>query len=97
MLYTIFLFVKWGDRIIKIKHDECQPGKMVKNIKFEKYWKITRWMSTCRDGEFSERSEKYLCGIALKLLKNVNFDIRIIKYGDNPWIFKISDDQWHII
>ena len=36
-------------------------------------------MSTCRDGKFSERNEKYLCGIALKLLKNVNFDIRIIK------------------
>ena len=41
-------------------------------------------MSTCQDGKFSELSEKYLCGIALKLLKNVNFDIRIIKYGDNP-------------
>ena len=41
-------------------------------------------MSTCRDGKFSERSEKYLCGIALKMLKNVNFDIRIIKYGGNP-------------
>ena len=41
-------------------------------------------MSTCRDGKFSERNEKYLCGIALKLLKNVNFDIIIIKYGVNP-------------
>ena len=41
-------------------------------------------MSTCRDVNFSERSEKYLCGIALKLLKNVNFAIRIIKYGANP-------------
>ena len=36
-------------------------------------------MSTWGDVNFSERSEKYLCGIALKLLKNVNFDIRIIK------------------
>ena len=37
MLYPIFLFVKWGDRIIKIKHDECQPSRMVKNSKLEKY------------------------------------------------------------
>ena len=37
MLYTIILFVKWGDRIIKIKNDECQPGRLVKNSKFEKY------------------------------------------------------------
>ena len=37
MLYPIFLFVKYRDGIIKIKHDECQPGRMVKNSKFEKY------------------------------------------------------------
>ena len=34
MLYTIFLFVKQDDRIIKIKYDECQPDRMVKNSKF---------------------------------------------------------------
>ena len=37
MLYTIFLVVNLEDRIIKIKHDECQPGRTVKNSKFEKY------------------------------------------------------------
>ena len=37
MLYTIFLSVKLEEVIIKIKHDECHPGKMVKNIKLEKY------------------------------------------------------------
>ena len=37
MLYTIFLFVKLEEVIIKIKHDECQPDRIVKNSKLEKY------------------------------------------------------------
>ena len=36
VIHHIFI-CKIGDGIIKIKHDECQPGRMVKNSKFEKY------------------------------------------------------------
>ena len=35
MLYPIFLFVKYRDGIIKIKHDECQPDRMGKISKIK--------------------------------------------------------------